>query len=321
MAETLLSIGMAGDVMIGRLVNEHLDSASPPSIWGNLLPLLKSTDLNLINLEAALTRSENRVPKTFHFKADPEKVQVLIEGSIDVVNLANNHVLDYSEAGLIETLQTLDEARIQHVGAGVNFSSAISPVILTRKGVKIGILGCTDNEPTWKASASKPGIFFLEVGDLEAIRESILSLRSKVDLVILSIHWGPNMRERPSQEFREFAHRLIDLGVDLIHGHSAHLFQGIEVYRGKCILYDTGDFVDDYAVDPYLRNDRSFFFIAHADKQGIHAIRLTAVRISNFQVNQARGQEALEIVERMRALSKELGTSLEKEKDELILRL
>jgi poly-gamma-glutamate capsule biosynthesis protein CapA/YwtB (metallophosphatase superfamily) len=318
--EEKITLGLAGDVMIGRLVDDYLNDVPPKYIWGNLLPFLQSTDLNLINLETTLTHSVNTIPKTFNFKASPSKVQSLIEGSIHVVNLANNHILDYSGEGLLETLDTLKTAHIQHIGAGKNFSEAAAPVILSRKGIKIGILGCTDNEEEWKATESHPGTFYLEVGDLEAIRNSIIKLRPQVDLLILSIHWGPNMRQRPSAQFRAFAHQLIDTGADLIHGHSAHIFQGVEAYRGKLILYDTGDFIDDYAVDSILRNDRSFFFLVDINKNGIRFLRLIPTLISNFQVNRAQGTEAQEALQLMQNLSQELHTLLQIEQNELVFR-
>src|SRR5687768_10746163 len=104
-----ITIGLTGDVMIGRLVNDHLANASPHYIWGDLLPILRSTDFNLINLETTLTKSKKIVPKVFNFKSDPKNVQTLKEARIDMVNLANNHVLDYGEEGLLETLSTLDK--------------------------------------------------------------------------------------------------------------------------------------------------------------------------------------------------------------------
>lgn len=184
-----------------------------------------------------------------------------------MVNLANNHILDYSEEGLEETVKVLDHAHILHVGAGKNRQESLAPCILEKQGIKVGILGCTDNEPSWKASSTYPGTFFVEVGDIEALKEPLQRLRQQVDLLILSIHWGPNMQKKPPPAFRKFAYALIDLGVDIIHGHSAHVFQGVEIYKNKLILYDTGDFVDDYAVDPILRNDLSFFFIIKADQK------------------------------------------------------
>lgn len=315
----MVTIGLAGDTMIGRLVNEYLGGVTPDYLWGDLLPLLHQTDCNLINLEAALTTSEHKVPKVFNFKADPEKVQTLVEGAIHVVNLANNHVLDYGKEGLLETLVTLDQNKILHVGAGKNAAEAAAPSIVTCQGVRIGFLGCTDNEPNWTATAQRPGTRYIRIGDLEAIRKEIAQLRPQVDLLIVSIHWGPNMRERPSADFVAFAHQLIACGVDVIHGHSAHLFQGVELYQGKLILYDTGDFVDDYYVDPFLRNDRSFFFIVEADKQRLRSLRLVSTLISNCQVNKAQGNEARETLQRMQKLSREFRTSLREENGELML--
>lgn len=305
-----IKIGLAGDVMIGRLVNQHLNHVSPQYIWGNTLPLLKSSDLNLINLEVALTTSDKIIPKVFNFKADPFKVQSLKDASIDVVNLANNHILDFSEEGLLETLTTLENAHIQYVGAGRNLQEASKPLIIEKGGLKIGIIGCTDNEPTWKAQKQQPGTHYLDIGDIEAIESTIINLKSQVNFLILTIHWGPNMKIRPSRSFINFAHHLIERGVDLIHGHSAHIFQGIEHYLGKMILYDTGDFIDDYSVDPILRNDRSFFFLVEINQNGFQSLKAIPTLISNFQVNFSEGDEAKETLDRMQTLSNEFHTPL-----------
>ncbi len=298
-----ITIGLAGDVMIGRLVNAFLDTAPMEAIWGDVLSELLDTDLNLINLESALTRSSLAVPKVFNFKADPEKAAALKKGRIDVVNLANNHVLDFSEEGLFDTIETLDRAGIAHVGAGKNRDEARKPAILTRKGISVGIVGYTDNEPGWKAEEHKPGIHYIEVGDLDTVLEDILPLRDQVDVLIVSIHWGPNMRSFPSAAFIEFARALIENGVDILHGHSAHIFQGYEIYKKGLILYDTGDFVDDYYVDPHLRNDRSFFFKVHVSKEGFQQLEMIPVKIEGCCVHLAKGKEAEAILEKMRYLN------------------
>jgi poly-gamma-glutamate capsule biosynthesis protein CapA/YwtB (metallophosphatase superfamily) len=318
MARDVITIGFGGDLMIGRLVNDYLDHDPSFSIWGDLLPILKKNDLNLINLETALTKSNKKVSKVFNFKAAPEKVGQLLQGKIDVVNLANNHILDFSEEGLIETIETLDKAKILHVGAGLDLSRAKAPVIIEKEGMKIGILGCTDNEPTWCAGKEKAGTYFVEIGDLKALRHEIIALRKRVDLLILSIHWGPNMIRRPFPEHRKFAHQLIELGVDIIHGHSAHVFQGIEIFEKKVILYDTGDFIDDYAIDPLLRNDCSFFFLIEVDKKRVRRIRLIPTLISHFQVNISKEKETLEM---MQLLSRELHMELEEKEGELFIEL
>lgn len=318
MANRALSIGLGGDLMIGRLVDEQLAQVPFFPIWGDLQSILQTTDINIVNLETALTTGHKRVSKVFNFKADPKQVAVLSHAPIHAVNLANNHILDFSEEGLIETLQTLDHAHIFHVGAGVDEEHAKLPLIFEKKGMKIGLLGCTDNEPSWKATQKKPGTNFVRVGDVEALREPIQVLRKKVDLLILSIHWGPNMRNEPLKEHRLFAHQLIDFGVDIIHGHSAHVFQGMEVYRQKVILYDTGELVDDYAVDPILRNDRSFFFIVEVKQSRLYCVRLIPIRISNFQVNTAKGREKEEICMQMQKLSKNFQTKFKIQEGELV---
>jgi poly-gamma-glutamate synthesis protein (capsule biosynthesis protein) len=120
------------------------------------------------------------------------------------------------------------------------------------------------------------------------------------------------MRTRPPQHFRAFARAALAHGVDLVYGHSAHIFQGVEVVQGKPILYDTGDFLDDYAVDPVLRNDQSLIFFADVDAQGVRTLGLVPVRLEYAVVNRASGADLEAICTRMRALSAELDTAVER---------
>ncbi len=334
-------IGLTGDVMIGRLVNKVISTTSYEYPWGNLLPLLNKTDLNLINLETTLTSSINAVPKVFNFKSDPENVESLKRAKIDVVTLANNHILDFGIEGLEDTLQALGKAGIQHVGAGLNIEEAKKPVIMDIKNTTIGIIGYTDNEPTWKATATKPGTNYVYIGDhstaggpqpnglppglltkfelkkhnfsdlkyREVIRE-IIKLKRKVDILIFTIHWGPNMVQHPTIAFQRFARVAIDAGVDILHGHSAHVFQGIEIYKNKVIFYDAGDFIDDYYVTPSLRNDRSFLFLVEVNKEGIKGIQLVPVLISRMQVNKAKGKDYVKSMAMMKSLSRAFGTTI-----------
>lgn len=316
-----LVIGLTGDVMIGRTVDSNTSREGYRYVWGNVLPLLQSTDMNIVNLETTLTNSNKRVAKTFNFKASPNKIQCLKDAHVTVANLANNHILDFSEEGLIETIHTLKKAGIAHVGAGMNDKEASQPVILTRKNIRIGILGFTDNEPTWKAGASKSGINYINVSsedDRERALLSVEQLKKEADIVIISIHWGPNMKAFPEKNFIDFAHQMIDNGAGIIHGHSAHNFQGIEVYHHKLILYDTGDFVDDYMVDPIFRNDHSFFFRVEADEKGLTKLNLFPVLISDFQVNLAT-KDSKWSLQRMQHLSEKFGTKFN-EPAEILLR-
>ena len=306
-----IKLGFMGDVMIGRLVNEQIslkgDYVYP---WGDVLPLILQTDINIINLEATLTTSGKKVPKVFNFKANPEKVRTLSAARIDVCNLANNHIMDFSKEGLIETARVLEEAGIKHVGAGRNISRAREAAVQERGGVTVGVIGCTDNEPDWCATEDRPGTNYIKVGDTGTARKLIEETRDEVDVLILSVHWGPNMRLRPTRQFIDFAHRVIDCGVDIIHGHSAHVFQGIEIYKDKLILYDTGDFIDDYRVEPVLRNDRSFMVVVELDKTKIVKTTLYPVLISRMQVNLSTGSEFTESVEGIKKLCSEFNTTV-----------
>lgn len=295
-------IAFMGDVMIGRLVNECIRQHGYAYPWGNVLPLLHTTDLNLINLETTLTTSEDVVFKTFNFKSDPEHVAVLKEGRIDAVTIANNHIGDFGVKGMMETIEVLDGAGILHTGAGRNAVEAARPVYLSCKGLRIAFLGCTDNEPAWCALDDYPGTNYIETGDIEKMNEQISRVKQDADVVILSMHWGPNMRVRPSKKFVEFAHQVIDAGVDIIHGHSAHIFQRVEWYKRGLILYDTGDFIDDYRVDPVLRNGHSFLFLCTVEAHKVLGLRLVPVVISHMQVNLAEGEDYEWCMERMEGM-------------------
>jgi poly-gamma-glutamate synthesis protein (capsule biosynthesis protein) len=167
-----------------------------------------------------------------------------------------------------------------------------------------------------------PGTNYLPVApeSLPVLQEQVSQARLRgADLVVISGHWGPNMRLRPTPRFREFARSVIQAGVDVFHGHSAHVFQGIEVYQGKPILYDCGELVDDYAVDPKLRNDWGLLYRLEISEKKPQRLELIPLLIDNCQTNLARGRDWEAISDRMRMLSAELGSSLRREGQRLWL--
>ncbi len=308
-----IHLGLTGDVMIGRGVDKAITQTGYLYPWGNVLPLLQSAAINIINLETALTNSEQQVPKVFNFKASPDKVKTLTAAHITVANLANNHILDFAEAGLLETLRTLDGTGIQHTGAGMNELQAAQPAIFKTPYGRAGVLGFTDNEYRWKAGPGRSGINYIDVGKLKDRQRALTSikhLRKAVDLLLVSIHWGPNMQEEPPDVFINFAHQMVHEGADVIHGHSAHIFQAVEVFNHKIILYDTGDFIDDYVIDPVLRNNLSFYFQLTISNKGIEGLQLFPVTISHYQVNFSSQPEAEWSIRRLQQLSSRFGTSI-----------
>jgi poly-gamma-glutamate capsule biosynthesis protein CapA/YwtB (metallophosphatase superfamily) len=325
----MITLVFTGDVMLGRLVNDRLKTMQPEQVWGDVLPHLAQADLRIVNLECAITAHQHpwgRTRKMFHFRADPGAIRVLQAAHIDLCALANNHILDYEEQGLRDTLSALDTAGIRHAGAGANAPDAIAPAMLSIPGkepCRVALLSYTDNEPDFAAGADQPGTNYLEVSLEEStmtrIGNDIAMARALgADLVVFSNHWGANFVERPSQEFHSFARHVIELGADIYHGHSAHICQGIEIYQGKPILYDTGNFIDDYAVHPQLRNDRSCLFKLMFDHGRLTRIELLPVSLSIAHVTLARDEEFEAISKHMEILCAEFGTRLMRQHDRLV---
>jgi len=313
-----VTLALTGDVMLGRGVDETLQRLGPTHPWGDLLPVLNEADLTVVNLECVIARGGqpwSRWPKVFHFRADPVAVGALQRAGVDCVTLANNHVLDYEEEALLQMLDLLQQGGIAFTGAGRDLEEARRPALLEALGLRVGIVAFTDNEPGWAAQSGVPGTNYipitLEERALGPVRESIALARAAgAGLVVFTIHWGPNMVQRPTPLFRRFARAVIDAGADLFFGHSAHIFQGIELHKGRPIIYDAGDFVDDYVVDPELRNDWGLLFRLEADGASVRRIELIPTVIRHRQVNHATGPEREAITERVEGLSAELGTTI-----------
>jgi len=314
------TLAFVGDVMLGRGVNELVPERPPAWFWGDVLPLLRQTDAVIANLECALTRHPFRwsaTPKVFYFRADPAAVRILQVANIRAVALANNHVLDFDVPGLEETLATLDAAGIAHAGAGRQQAEAEAPAFLDVGGVRVGLVAATDNEPPFAATPTSPGTNYLPIRLDERILGRVAAWVERLraggaQLAILSLHWGPNMVLVPSPAFQAFGRAALRLGFDVLHGHSAHVLQGIDVRGRRTLLYDTGDALDDYVVDPELRNDWSALFrLDLADDGTPLAWTIVPLRLGYAQVFRARGADFQGIVRRLRALCAPFGTHLE----------
>lgn len=187
----------------------------------NVKDIFEDDDLTIVNLETTLTTSTEKADKLFKFRGHPSYVQILKEGDIEVVNIANNHIFDYLQQGYNDTLKTLEDADIGYFGYENQYITEI-------KGIKIGLLGCLG----WRCSESIK----------EQLKQDIDKLKEVTDIIILSFHWGVERAFYPIDIQRELAHYCIDQGVDLILGHHPHVIQGIEKYNGKNIVYSLGNF-------------------------------------------------------------------------------
>jgi poly-gamma-glutamate capsule biosynthesis protein CapA/YwtB (metallophosphatase superfamily) len=305
----------AGDVMLGRLVNDLLLRVDPEYPWGDTKVLLNEADWRTCNLECVISdrgRPWGITPKTFHFRSDAKNIATLKSARIDAVSLANNHTLDFEYDAMFEMLRLLDEAGIQHAGAGKDLAQAATPAISRVGGVTIGMIAMTDNQPDWEALPAHPGVLYSPIDETDEraqlIIRAVRDIRAQVDLAIVSAHWGPNWGYRPLAAHVRFGRALIDAGADIVFGHSGHVFQGVEIYKRRPIIYCAGDFIDDYAVDEVERNDESFVFVVEISDGRIHRLRLHPTQIADCQATMARGERAAQIAEKMARLCTEMGT-------------
>jgi poly-gamma-glutamate synthesis protein (capsule biosynthesis protein) len=305
----------ATDAMTYVRLAEHANGPIPRPVsfswpWGDALPVLDAVqpDVRLINLETSVTRSADFAPgKAVHYRMSPENLPCLTAARPDACTLANNHVLDFGPGGLGETLGALARAGLTAAGAGQDSAEASRPVAVP---VPVPVDGKTATErllvcscgtassgipPSWVATATRPGVNLLPgLSDAvaDALIERVGAARQRGDLVVVSIHWGSNWGYEADSEQVRFAHRLIDGGVDLIHGHSSHHPRPVEVYRGKLILYGCGDCIDDYegisGYEEFRADLRLLYFADLVPGTGT----LAALRMVPMQARQMRLRHA-----------------------------
>jgi poly-gamma-glutamate synthesis protein (capsule biosynthesis protein) len=261
----------------------------------------READVAMVNLENPLTRSTlSRPNKQFNFKADPQAVQVLTQGGIDIVNLANNHTMDYEEPGLVETLETLEKAGIHSVGAGRDLTEARRPEILEVKGQRIAYLGYYDAN-FHAADEGIAGTNPLQEEHQQRVAEDIRAIRDQVDWVIVNYHWGIELADYPAEWQIELAHATIDNGADLVVGHHPHVLQGAEIYKGKPIVYSLGNFI-------FGGNSRTDYETAvlkvslKADRQ--MKVEFLPVEVRQYQARIVRGRQGDEILTSIERLSR-----------------
>lgn len=303
---------LLGDVMLGRLVNERLRLAAPAFPWGDTLAVLAQADARFANLECVLADGGEPQPgKVFHFRSDLKNVATLTAAGINAVSLANNHVLDYGADAFRETLPALDRSGILHAGAGPDRDAARRPAVANLGDTAVAFIAFTDNQPDWEAGPRRPGVYYVPVDVDDGRCRELLALvrrtKTRGELLVVSAHWGGNWGAEVPPAHRDLGRALVDAGADVVFGHSAHIFRGVEIYRGRPLVYSAGDFVDDYAVDLEERNDESFIFVVETAADVPARVRLFPTIIAGFQARLA-GKSSRRIVERMQRLSAQLGT-------------
>jgi poly-gamma-glutamate capsule biosynthesis protein CapA/YwtB (metallophosphatase superfamily) len=317
------TIALGGDVMLGRGVAGALAERRPADVWSpELRAVFGEADIALVNLECCISeRGEPWDPerKPFHFRAPPRAVEALTAIGARAVWLANNHALDFGRQALADTLDHLARAGIAVVGAGRNLAEARAGRIVEAGGARIGLVAFADHPADFAATSDTPGIAWADIagGAPDWLTAQVGRLSRTCDVVIGGSHWGPNMRTSPPHRHRTVAGDLVAAGLGALAGHSAHVVHGIERVDRVPICYDLGDLLDDYAVDPLLRNDLGMLVLLRPGER----LELVPLRLAFARTTLARGPDHAAIVERVILASRAMGTDLRLESGRLILSL
>jgi len=276
---------------LGDIFLNTKDDSDP---FYNIKDVFQNYDIIFGNLETVLSNRGFQVQKRVPLQANPDKIIYLKNAGFDIVNLANNHITDYGEPGLLDTISILKQKDIKFIGAGANIKDALKPVIFERNELKIGFLGFTSVGAIAKEKSS--GCAPL---NKELIIKCISELRKKVDILIISLHWGIEYVFYPSPQQQKLARTLIDNGADLIIGHHPHVIQGIEEYQDKLIIYSLGNCNFGVEQDKnYEGADIGIAVSVELSKDKIPKYELLPVEInSNYQPVLLKGDEKSKVLD------------------------
>jgi poly-gamma-glutamate capsule biosynthesis protein CapA/YwtB (metallophosphatase superfamily) len=339
-----VTLALAGDTMLARGVGQTLERSGPGSLFSDeVVEAMMAADLFVLNLECCISERGEPWPapgKAFFFRAPPVATEVLATLGVDCVTLANNHAMDFGEESLLDTLEHLGRDGIAWVGAGPAPPRGPpppsieggggggrppapppppAPTFLEANGFRLAVLGVTDHPMDFAATSERPGV---ALGDLRRevpawLTEAVEHASSAADAVLVTPHWGPNMAREPVAHVRAAAKVLCEAGATVIAGHSAHIFHGVS----SGVMFDLGDFVDDYMVDPVLRNDLGLLNVVTLDDAGPSRVEALPLKLDYCHTNVARGEDAAWIRRRFRKACAALGTDVGEEDGRLVIEL
>jgi poly-gamma-glutamate synthesis protein (capsule biosynthesis protein) len=293
----------AGDCLLAG----HYEQAARtnPGLAFEKFHLFHTADVAMVNLECPVTVRGEPVEKPYNFRMQPGFLKALQSGGITLVNLANNHIFDYGEEGLFDTIFYLDSAGVRHVGAGRTREEAHTPVYVQKAGLKVGFMGYYQGGEAPPAGKEKPGV---ATRTIRAIRSDIRRMRQEdgADFIVLNFHWGVEKSDTVETWQREFAHMAIDVGADLIIGHHPHVLQGIENYRDGVIAYSLGNLI-------FGGNSRHTYKTAvlevSLDQSGAD-YKLIPIQVRRWRASVLSDKEGQEILMRVRTLSERFARNI-----------
>ncbi|MDH3973781.1 MAG: CapA family protein [Deltaproteobacteria bacterium] len=297
-----------GDIMMGRHIGKYMKKKGDLYPFMNFITPFRKADIVFANLESVLGDKSDKEffpKKPYNFIAPLKTADTLKMLGFNVLSMANNHAMDYGPSPVTKTRNILIKRGISPFGAGKNLDEARTPAIKTVKNIKFGFLGYSNGHSHLVyASKKRAGAVPYR---LKIMLEDINSLRSKVDILVVSLHWGVEYEKFPTKKQIKVAHQLIDAGADIILGHHPHVMQGIEFYKGKLIVYSLGNFLFD---QKHKDTPRSFMLVMKfKNKKLARAYVEPLDRFNSFYPKIARGKRGEEILKELRRISEPLNSN------------
>ncbi len=298
-----ISIVAVGDIMLDRFVGKNLSDSNTDYPFKQTRNLIYESDIAFANLESPISKRGKKQNKKYCFKAKPIAAKILKNAGFDVLSLANNHIMDYGDSAMLDTIDLLKKYKICSVGAGKNLKFAQQPVILKVKNLKIAFFAYNCTYPfSVNAQQNKPGA---NPSEIENIKTVINTIRDKVDIIIVSFHWGIEYNDFPEKWQIKLAHQAIEAGADIILGHHPHILQGVEFYHGKPIFYSLGNFVFDQNLIKTRESIAVKFIFENKNDYKIYAFPILIGKYLYYP-DYAKGDEKDKIISRFINISKKL---------------
>ncbi|MFC6635159.1 CapA family protein [Microbulbifer taiwanensis] len=308
-------VAWGGDVNLGRRQHYRTAELGEETVLGKI-PALNNADLSIVNLECVVaTAGEQGVEKgeasPYYYRARPEMLRQLVAARVDVVTTANNHSGDYGPQALLEQRQWLDTVGIGHTGSGASFDEALTPVIRPAGPLNVAIFSLDATQHHFAAFENTGGCAHLSLSDPRAwmaqLAPRVQAARQRAQIVLVAVHWGPNLERHPGQQEIAVGQAIIDAGADAVLGTSAHLLQGIEVYRQRPIIHDAGDLLFD-SVRHSLGD--SGVFRLELSARGVERVTFVPAGVGFGFSRQLTGRKAIEASRRYAELCVKLGTDM-----------
>ena len=301
--ENTLAIGFVGDLLLDRGVRAVAQEKGIDAIFQNTGAIFAGVELVCANLEGAVADGEKPLSKTFRFNGPSNSGEILKKHNITLVNLANNHSIDFGRDGLRQTVENLRKYGVMSYGYGENAAAAVQPFYITRAGITIAFIGavCFPLE----GYVYLPDRFDVGRWDAGLVGRAISEARRKADFVFVTFHWGIEFSHRSTATQMKIARFCIDQGADAVIGSHPHVLQGIEIYKGRPIFYSLGNFIFDQAYEPACR---SVLAVLRVSAKGLEEVLLRPVYIRDCIPELAAGEKKEAIINDLKEYSQVFGT-------------